>query len=118
MRLAGRADGVDVDAVRAACKQHKKGPSPKTVAAVERALGIKAAPWRCETDPATGRTVFTNGLERRDSWPKPPTPPPSPPSPPLVDPDGFVIPSMEQVEKWQGEWEEECACQGINPWDA
>ena len=62
-----------------------------------------------------GPTFFTNGLERRDTWPKPPTPPPSPP---LVDPDGFVIPSMEQVEKWQEEWEEECACQGIKPWDA
>ena len=114
-KLRGAGASVDVDAVRAACKSHKKGPSPKTVAAVERALGIKAAPWRSETDPATGRTFFTNGLERRDTWPKPPTPPPSPP---LVDPDGFVIPSMEQVEKWQGEWEEECACQGINPWDA
>ena len=117
-KLRGAGASVDVDAVRAACKAHKKAPSPKTVATVERALGIKPAPWRSETDPATGRTFFTNGLERRDTWPKPPTPPPSPPSPPLVDPDGFVIPSMEQVEKWQGEWEEECVCQGINPWDA
>ena len=117
-KLRGAGASVDVDAVRAACKAHKKAPSPKTVATVERALGIKPAPWRSETDPATGRTVFTNGLERRDTWPKPPTPPPSPPSPPLVGPDGRVLPSMEQVEKWQGEWEEECACQGINPWDA
>ena len=124
-KLRGAGASVDVDAVRAACKAHKKAPSsPETVAAVERALGLKAAlrrvrpPWRCETDPATGRTFFTNGLERRDTWPKPPTPPPRRPSPPLVGPDGFVLPSMEQVEKWQGEWEEECACQGINPWDA
>ena len=117
-KLRGAGASVDVDAVRAACKAHKKAPSPKTVAAVERALGIKPAPWRSETDPTTGRTVFTNGLERRDTWPKPPPTPPTPPTPPLVDGDGFVIPSMEQVEKWQGEWEEECACQGINPWDA
>ena len=117
-KLRGAGASVDVDAVRAACKSHKKAPSPKTVAAVERALGIKAVPWRSETDPATGRTFFTNGLERRDTWPKPPTPPPRQPRPPLVDGDGFVIPSMDQVEKWQGEWEEECACQGINPWDA
>ena len=117
-KLRGAGASVDIDAVRAACKSHKKAPSPKTVAAVERALGIKPAPWRSETDPATGRTFFTNGLERRDTWPKPPTPPPRQPRPPLVDGDGFVLPSMEQVEKWQGEWEEECACQGINPWDA
>ena len=117
-KLRGAGASVDIDAVRAACKSHKKAPSPKTVAAVERALGLKPAPWRSETDPATGRTVFTNGLERRDTWPKPPKPPTPPPSPPLVDRDGFVLPSMEQVEKWQGEWEEECACQGIAPWDA
>ena len=115
-KLRGAGASVDIDAVRAACKSHKKAPSRKTVAAVERALGLGIGKtWRSETDPATGRTVFTNGLERRDTWPKPPTPPPSPP---LVGPDGFVLPSMEQVEKWQGEWEEECACQGINPWDA
>ena len=115
-KLRGAGASVDIDAVRAACKAHKKGPSRKTAAAIERALGLGLGKtWRSETDPATGRTVFTNGLERRDTWPKPPTPPPSPP---LVGPDGFVLPSMEQVEKWQGEWEEECACQGINPWDA
>ena len=115
-KLRGAGASVDVDAVRAACKAHKKAPSRKTAAAIERALGLGIGKtWRSETDPATGRTFFTNGLERRDTWPKPPTPPPSPP---LVGPDGFVLPSMEQVEKWQGEWEEECACQGINPWDA
>ena len=118
-KLRGAGASVDVDAVRAACKDHKKGPSRGTAAAVERALGLGIGKtWRSETDPATGRTVFTNGLERRDTWPKPPKPPTPPPSPPLVDRDGFVLPSMEQVEKWQGEWEEECACQGIKPWDA
>ena len=115
-KLRGAGATVDIDAVRAACKSHKKAPSRKTAAAIERALGLGLGKtWRSETDPATGRTVFTNGLERRDTWPKPPTPPPSPPR---VDPDGYVLPTMEQVEKWQGEWEEECACQGINPWDA
>ena len=112
-KLRGAGASVDVDAVRAACKDHKKGPSPETVAAVERALGLKAAlqrvrpPWRCETDPATGRTFFTNGLERRETWPKPPPSPPRPPRPPTPPTliDGEVIPSMAQVEKWQEEWE-------------
>ena len=112
-KLRGAGASVDVDAVRAACKAHKKAPSDKTLTAVERALGLKAAlrrvcpPWRSETDPATGRTFFTNGLERRDTWPKPPTPPPRPPRPPTPPTviDGEVIPSMAQVEKWQEEWE-------------
>ena len=53
-KLRGAGASVDVDAVRAACKAHKKAPSDKTLAAVERALGLKAAlrrvrpPWRCE----------------------------------------------------------------------
>ena len=40
-KLRGAGASVDVDAVRAACKQHKKTPSsPETVAAVEEALGL------------------------------------------------------------------------------
>ena len=38
LRAAGAA--VDVDAVRAACKSHKKAPSPETEAAVDDALGL------------------------------------------------------------------------------
>ena len=41
-KLRGAGASVDVDAVRAACKDHKKGPSPETVAAVEEALGLRA----------------------------------------------------------------------------
>ena len=44
-KLRGAGASVDIDAVRAACKAHKKAPSPETVAAVEEALGIKAAEW-------------------------------------------------------------------------
>ena len=43
-KLRGAGAAVDIDAVRAACKQHKKGPSDETLAAVERALGLKASP--------------------------------------------------------------------------
>ena len=43
-KLRGAGASVDVDGVRAACKQHKKGPSDETLAAVERALGLKASP--------------------------------------------------------------------------
>ena len=38
LRAAGAA--VDIDAVRAACKAHKKAPSPETEAAVDDALGL------------------------------------------------------------------------------
>ena len=78
-KLRGAGASVDIDAVRAACKRHKKEPSPETVAAVEEALGLKAAlrrvrpPWRCEVD-AAGRASFTNGRERRDTWPRPDSP--------------------------------------------
>ena len=109
-KLRGAGASVDIDAVRAACKSHKKAPSPKTVAAVERALGIKPAPWRSETDPATGRTVFTNGLERRDTWPKPPPSPPRPPrlpSPPQSDGEGGVLPSKAQLEELYEAWADE-----------
>ena len=39
-KLRGAGASVDIDAVRAACKAHKKGPSRKTAAAIERALGL------------------------------------------------------------------------------
>ena len=87
-KLRGAGAAVDIDAVRAACKSHKKEPSEETLEAVERGLGLEAAlrrarpPWRCERDPATGRTTFTNGLERRETWP--PTPPSPPPTPPRL----------------------------------
>ena len=41
-QLRGAGASVDVDATRAACKRHKKAPSPETVAAVEEALGLRA----------------------------------------------------------------------------
>ena len=42
-KLRGAGASVDVDAVRAACKAHKKAPSsPETVAAVVEALGLPA----------------------------------------------------------------------------
>ena len=71
-KLRGAGASVDIDAVRAACKSHKKAPSPKTVAAVERALGLKPAPWRSETDPATGRTYYFHVETRETSWTWPP----------------------------------------------
>ena len=43
-KLRGAGASGDVDGVRAACKQHKRGPSDETLAAVERALGLKASP--------------------------------------------------------------------------
>ena len=39
-KLRGAGASVDIDATRAACKRHKKAPSPETVAAVEEALGL------------------------------------------------------------------------------
>ena len=110
-KLRGAGASVDVDAVRAACKDHKKGPSRGTAAAVERALGLGIGKtWRSETDPATGRTVFTNGLERRDTWPKPPPSPPRPPrlpSPPQSDGEGGVLPSKAQLEELYEAWADE-----------
>ena len=41
-KLRGAGAAVDIDAVRAACKSHKKAPSPKTVEAIEEALGLPA----------------------------------------------------------------------------
>ena len=43
-KLRGAGASVDVDGVRAACKSHKKAPSDETLAAVERALGLKSLP--------------------------------------------------------------------------
>jgi predicted Ser/Thr protein kinase len=43
-KLRGAGASADVDGVRAACKSHKKAPSDETLAAVERALGLKSLP--------------------------------------------------------------------------
>ena len=89
----------------------QEGAVRKTAAAIERARPRRKT-WRCETDPATGRRSLRTG-PRGDTWPKPP--------------DAAARPSSARMASssraWsrlrrQGEWEEECACQGINPWDA
>ena len=108
-KLRGAGASVDIDAVRAACKAHKKAPSPKTWRPSNGLSASRAGAVAQRDGPGDGPDgLYERAREARhlaqaaDAAAQPA---------PRVDPDGFVIPSMEQVEKWQGEWEEECACQ-------